>query len=198
MNRSGMAALLLAGLAVLPACGSGHPASTARPAASQGPESVRIGPFTQVFATALPAGTAQAGVIESFREAQILWTRSDRAWRLVAPVIAYVTGPARVNLSRSVANDKAAGLVPAGTDRMFMTRVTAVNGGTATVTTCDNDSKFREVNPRTGKPDPAMTVPPDQSYLFETWHMARVSGHWAITSFSVAQLPDPRADPCQP
>ena len=195
MSRSGpAAALLLAGSLALSACGAG-----ASPASGGGPpESVRIGPYTQVFATALPTNAAQAKVMEGFREAQVLWIRSDSAMHLVAPVTSYVTGQARTDLTGAVTAGRTNDLVPAGTDRFFMTRVTAIADRSATVATCDDGSKYREENPGTGRINPAYTAPADQAYLFETWHMAQLSGHWAIASFSLITLPDRRAQPCQP
>jgi hypothetical protein len=173
-------------------------ATTASPASVSVPASVRISGYTQVFATPLPASAAQAVVIESFREAEVLWTRSQIAWRLVAPATQYITGVARSHLSASVARGKQEGVIPAGGDRLFMTRVTAINGRSATVTTCDDGTKFREKDASTGQIDPAFTGKPDQDYLFETWHLVGMSGHWAISTFTVAELPDKSADHCQP
>ena len=84
MSRPGaITALALSGLFVLSACGSGEPAShTAARVASV----VHIGPYTQVFASPLPANPAQAGVVEGFREGQVLWNRSENAQHLVSPV----------------------------------------------------------------------------------------------------------------
>ena len=89
-------------------------------------------------------------------------------------------------------------LVPAGADRFFLTRVTAIAGSRATLTTCDDGSKFKEENPRTGKVDARFLPSPGQAYVFETWRMVRLSGHWAITALSVATLPSRTAEPCQP
>jgi hypothetical protein len=93
MNRSRIVPtlLLLSPLLALTACGSApastpSTASTAKAAVVSVPASVRMGGFTQMFATALPASPAQRSIIESFREAQVLWSRSTIAWRLVAPV----------------------------------------------------------------------------------------------------------------
>jgi len=178
------------------ACGS--PAPSTRPVAAGSTSSVRIGPFTQVFATSLPADPAQAKIITDFREAQVLWVKSNSAWHLVAPIAAYVTGDALSHLDAATAHDKSADVVPAGTDRLFLTRVTAIAGSTATVTTCDDSSKYEFENPSTRQVNPAFTPPRDQAYLFETWHMVQLSAHWAISSFSVATLPDRAAQPCQP
>jgi hypothetical protein len=207
MKRSGVATLLvlLSGLVALSACGSGHSAGTKstassvrRPAISV-PATVRIGTsFTQVFATALPANAAQADVIEGFREGQVSWTRSEIAWRLVAPTTEYVAGSALGHLNDAIAALKARGIVPTGQDRLFMTRVTAVKGRSATVTTCDDGSKFREAFASTGQVDSVFTAPADQDYISEVWSMAEVSGRWAIVSFSLALLPDASARPCQP
>lgn len=211
MNRpAAPVVLLLCGLLALSACGSGKstapragdtgPAASAAagPAVSGSQESVRIGVYTQVFATPIPTAPVPARVIEGFRKAQILWERSDIAMHLVAPVTDYVTAVALTHLIVAVTADKTRDVVPAGTDRFFMTRVTAITDRSATLTTCDDGSKFREQNPRTGKGDPAYTPHADQAYDFEIWHMVKRSGHWAIADFSLAFLPDPRAEPCQP
>jgi hypothetical protein len=66
------------------------------------------------------------------------------------------------------------------------------------VATCDDGSKFEEVNPRTGKVDASFLPSPGQEYLFETWQMVQLGGHWAITAVSLATLPAPSAEPCQP
>ncbi|HEY7146831.1 MAG TPA: hypothetical protein VH637_21515 [Streptosporangiaceae bacterium] len=188
-------ALALSGLLLVPACSSAKPAShTAIRVASV----VRIGPYTQVFASPLPANAAQAAVLEGFREGQVLWEKSQNRRSLVAPVRDYVTGQALTHLTAAVKNGQAHDLVPAGVDRFFMTRVTAMTGRGAVVATCDDGSKFREQNPRTGKTDPTSLPTPGQSYLFETWRMAQRSGHWAITALSVAPLPSRNAEPCQP
>jgi hypothetical protein len=151
-----------------------------------------------VFATPLPTNAAQAKVIVGFRAGQILWDKSDIAWRLVAPVTDYVTGDALKHLIAAMTAGKTHDLVPAGTDRYFMTRVTAITGRSAIVTTCDDGSKFTSDNPHTGQEVPGFKAPPNQAYIFETWHMVQLSGHWAITAFSLATLPDSRAAPCQP
>jgi hypothetical protein len=208
MIRSGaVLACCLSGLLAVSACGSGpaRPAST--PAASRAPgttapaapgssaESVRIGPYTQVFATPLPANPAQAKVMAGFREAQTLWDKSDYTWHLSAPVKEYVTGQALTHLIAAVTASRAHHLVPAGTERFFMTHVSGITGSTATVTTCDDGSKVTEENRQTGA---TYTTPPGQAYIFETWRMVKLSGHWAVTAFSLAVPPSARAAPCQP
>lgn len=200
-------ALCLSGLLAVSACGSGsaRPVSTA--AASHAPDttapaapgssaaSMRVGPYTQVFATPLPANPAQAKVIAGFRESQTLWERSDTTWRVGAPVKAYVTGQALTNLMRAVAALRARHLVPAGTERLFLTHVSGITGSTATVTTCDDGSKLKYENRKTGA---TITIPLDQAYVFETWRMVKLSGHWGVTAFSFATPPNPGAAPCQP
>jgi hypothetical protein len=151
-----------------------------------------------VFATPLPADPAQASVIEGFRKAQILWNKSENAWHLVPPVTEYVTGRALFHLLAAITASKARHLVPAGTDRLFSTRVTGITGRKATVATCDDGSKHKEENARTGRVDTAFAPQANQEYIFETWHMIMLSGHWAITDFTLAILPNPRAEPCQP
>jgi hypothetical protein len=188
-------ALMLGALVLLSACGGSKPAGDA---ATRVESVVHIGPYTQVFAGPLPANPAQAAVVEGFREGEVLWNKSEAAQRLVPPVRDYVTGQALSHLAAAVKSGKAGDLVPAGTDRLFTTRVTALTGPTAMVTTCDDGSKFREENPRTGKVDVSMPATPGQQYLFETWRMVRRGGRWAISAVSLALLPDPRAEPCQP
>jgi len=202
--------LCVSGLLILTACSlersvtpggnvtrSGTSASPV-PVANSSTESVRLGPFTQVFSTPLPASPAQAKVVAGFRVAQILWEKSNIAGHLVKPVKAYVIGEALYHLVTAMTVNKSHDLVPAGTDRMFKTRVTSLTGNTATVTTCDDGSKYREQNPRTGKVNAAYTPSLHQAYLFETWYMVYISGNWAISSFSVATYPDPSAQHCQP
>jgi len=211
MGRSGVTVVLfLSGLLLLAACSagsSGAPAArgtraassaTTAPAVASSAGSARIGPFTQEFSTPLPASPAQATVVTDFREAQILWMKSLVAWRLTAPVTGYVVGDALSHLETAISANKSHHLVPSGTDRMFMTRVTGINSGTATVTTCDDSSKYEEQDPGTGQVNAAYTPSRDQAYLSETWQLVRLSGHWAISSFSIASLPDQAARPCQP
>jgi hypothetical protein len=196
MSRHGaFTALVLSGLLVLSACSSGKPASNV---AVRVGSVVHVGRYTQVFASPLPANPAQAAVAEGFREGWVLWDKSQNARHLVPPVREYVTGQALSHLAATVKAGKARDLVPAGVDRFFMTRVTAITGRKAIIATCDDGSKFREQNPRTGKVDAAFLPSPGQAYVFETWQMIQLSGHWAITAFSVATLPSRRAEPCQP
>lgn len=189
------AALGLCGLLVLPACGSGGPPQqTLLRVASV----VHAGPYTQVFASPVPAKPAQAAVVEGFREGMVLWDRSENAGRLVPPVRDYVTGQALTHLGDAMKANKQRDLVPAGTDRLFRTRVTSITGHGAVVATCDDGSGFKEQNPRTGKVDTSFVPTPGQAYLSETWRMVQRGGHWAITAFSVATLPSRTAEPCQP
>jgi hypothetical protein len=202
MARGGViiAVLVMCGLLV-PACGS--PSSPAPMKISPPPittETVRIDRFTQIFDTPLPADPAQASVVEGFRAAMILWDKSSETMRLVSPVTAYVTGSALRGLKRVVAGVGmvSANVVPGGTDRFFKTHVTVISGASATIATCDDGSKYEEVNASTGVPDPAFSPPASQQYLFETWQMIRLGGHWAISAVSPVTLPDSRAKPCQP
>jgi hypothetical protein len=99
--------------------------------------------------TPLPADSAQASVIEGFRAGLILWDKSQEEQKLVSPVTSDVTGAALTNLKKSLTQELTPGqqIGPAGIDRNFKTRVTALSGASATVTTCDNGSKFDEANP---------------------------------------------------
>ena len=161
MSR-GLAVLLASAVLVLSACSdgkSGVPSpggptsaiSTPAQAVSGSAESVHVGSETEVFDSPLPASPAKAKVIKDFRKAQILWDKSDTAQHLAAPVTDYVTGEALAHLRDAVAAARQQDLVPAGADRMFKTRVTILSARNATVATCDDGSKFREKNPRTGR-----------------------------------------------
>ena len=197
----------LSGLLALSACGSGEaPAaatagtsrapSTTSPAAPGGSaESVHVGRYTVVFASPLPANPVQAKVIEGFREAQSLWDKSDSTWRLAGPVRQYVTGDALTYLIDAVTASRAHHLVLAGGERFFLTHVSGITDGTATITTCDDGSKVKEENPQTGA---TFTTPPAKAYALETWHMVKLSGHWGVTAYSLDMPPSPRAAPCQP
>jgi len=208
MSR-GLVVFFVAAVLILSACGgakTGAPSpssaksavSAPDPVASGSAESVRVGSETEVFDSPLPTGPAEAEVVEDFREAQILWDESETAQHLVAPVTDYVTGGALAHLRDAVAATSQQDLVPAGADRMFKTRVTILSARSATITTCDDGSKFREKNRRTGRVDAQFNAPPDQQYLFETWRMMRLSAHWAITGLSLASLPKLAANHCQP
>ncbi len=158
----------------------------------------RLGPFPEIFATPLPANPARAKVLTGFQMAEILWAKSEYAWRLVPPVREYVTGNALTHLMAAMGSLKANDVVPTGKDRLFMTSVTAMTDTAATVTTCDDGSKYAAENPVTGKINPAYSPSANQAYLFETWHMVLLSGRWVISSFSLAALPSAGAKHCQP
>jgi hypothetical protein len=196
MSRRGASvALVLSGLLMLPACGSGQLAGHG---AIRVASVVHIGPYTQVFASPLPANPILADVVEAFREGEVLWNESENARHLVPVARDYVTGQALTHLAAALKAGREHDLVPAGVDRLFMTRVTTIAGRSATVTTCDDASKFKEQNPSTGQVDTSFLSPPGQEYLFETWRMVQRSGHWAITAVSLATLPNRSAEACQP
>ena len=109
-----------------------------------------------------------------------------------------MTGRALSHLLATTAAFKARHLVPAGTDRLFRTRVTGITGRTAAIATCDDGSKYKQENPRTGHVDKTSSPPASQQYLFEKWRLVRRARHWAVASFTIAIFPDPRARPCQP
>jgi hypothetical protein len=162
-------------------------------------QTVRIGRYTQVFDAPLPADPAQAGVVEGFRMGMILWTKSQESMMLVPPVTTYITGAALSGLRDSLVRLKADTVVPAGADRFFRTSAAVTSATSATISTCDDGSKTEAVNPSTGVPDPAYSPAAGQQYMFETWPMTRLGGHWAISAPpSLVMLPDSRAKPCQP
>jgi hypothetical protein len=178
--------------AVSPAGSSGHAVGAAT-------VPIRVGQFKflQKFAASRAASPAQALVLMRFREAEVLWEESDMAGQFVTPVQDYVTGSALQHLELAIAGAHALNAVPAGSDRMYMTQVTSLASDRATVTTCDDGSHFQSVNRQTGKPDPALAPPPDQQFLFETWHLTRLATGWALATFTVASLPSASAKACQ-
>ncbi|MBO0814363.1 MAG: hypothetical protein J2P30_04310 [Actinobacteria bacterium] len=205
--------LMLSASLALPACspaGTVSDPTATRPAHASAPASpahrastsaaVRhAGAQTLIFETPLPSDSVQAAVIRDFRTAQVLWVRSDTAHRLVAPIRSYLT---RNELRRlaggSIRQFKITGDVPAGSDRMFQTRVTVLSAHRADISTCDDSSGYRAKNLATGNVDTQYNSPPNKQYLYETWHMTRLGAHWAIASVAPVTLPDPRAKPCQP
>lgn len=195
MRRCGsIVTAAVCGLVLVAACGPGTTA--AHPA--DGLESVRIGPYTQVFGSAPSADPVRALAVQGFRKGMILWDRSEFALRLVAPVRDYVTGQALSALIAGMRFGRERDVVPAGTDRLFMTRVASAAGSRAVITTCDDGSRFREQNRRTGRVNPALTAEPQQQYISETWRMGLLHGHWAITGLTLASLPSQSAERCQP
>ena len=204
--------LMLFATLALPACSPAgtvsHPAATRSahasapaspaPAGSTSAAVLHAGAQTLIFETPLPSDSAQAAVIRDFRKAQVLWVRSDTAYRLVAPIRSYLAGMELRRIAGSIRQFKTTGDVPAGTDRMFQTRVTVLSAHRADISTCDDASGYRAKNPATGHLDSRYTAPANQQYLYEIWHMTRLGAHWAITNLTLAMLPDPRAKPCQP
>jgi hypothetical protein len=190
-----------ASLILLAGCSAASPGAT-RPSAggttptSGSPYSVRIGPYTQVYATPLPANSAQARVIAGFRTAQILWGRSNEALRPVAPVTDYVTGSALTDMNAALTAGRQNDYVPSGIERFFDTKVAQISSSAAKVTTCDDGSKYFTKDLSTGRELPH--APGTQLYLFEIWDMVPLSGHWAIAAFNLITLPDRRAAACQP
>jgi hypothetical protein len=212
MGRGGViiVGLAIGGLLLASGCSSGSSGSagsarssgtsSSPTAATVTADSVRVGRLTEIFDGPLPADSAQASVIEGFRAGLILWDKSQEEQKLVSPVTSDVTGAALSNLKKSLTQELTPGqqIVPAGIDRNFKTGVAALSGASATVTTCDDGSKFDEVNPGTGVVNTAYNATPDQEYLFVTWQMTRLDGHWAISVVTPVYLPNALAKPCQP
>lgn len=214
MFRSGAGiALSAAALLILSACSSGtpsaattassHPMHRKVPPAVLMPAvpvvaSVRIGPYVQEFGTPLPRNRAAARVIESFREAKDLWTASLIGRHPARLISLYLTAGAFRRFRRALWEVHRTGLEPSGVDLLFDTRVLALSNAGATVMTCDDESRITATYQSTGQLQPASSVPVDQAYLFEIWHLVPLAGHWAIKGYSVYPLPDEGAEQCQP
>jgi hypothetical protein len=159
MIRTAVSVALVAfGFAGLSGCGSGHRAAIpAKPGASPSatisapPDAVGINAFTQLFGTPLPADPAAARVMASFREAMVLWGESTGNLFLAPSVTDYVVGDARKHLNAVLAIEKKDNYLPAGTDRLWDTKVTAITTGSATLTTCD-DGQTHQVIVAGGRP----------------------------------------------
>ena len=145
----------------------------------------------------LPADPARAKVVTGFERGFLLWDESQENFGLVSPVTSWVTGSALSTLKRTLVNEAQFEEVPAGIDRFFNTSVTALSGSEATLVTCDDGSKANLENPRTHAIDPT-PVPLDQQYLYITWGMTQLSGHWAIKSLTVAPSSSAEAKSCLP
>jgi hypothetical protein len=212
MNRLAVTTLAGAAGMLLAACSSTHAPAPARkivatvaPAGSPTPVSrtgalppFRVGPLTQVFATPLPVSRGQRAVLTGFRTALLYWTRSGYAWRNVPGTTSYIIGPALQHVEAGERGLQSQGVVLGGTDRLFKTRVIGSSGPTASVLTCDDAAKVVEQDRATGIVVPQAGIPASDNYIFETYVLARHSGHWAIMSVSTAVLPQAAARLCQP
>jgi hypothetical protein len=163
------------------------------------PNTVQIGKFTEEFTTPLPTNSAELKVAADFREAMVLWDLSQEKRALVPPVTSYITSNMLATLKQTLTTFKKQNEIPAGTDRFFKTTVVAVTSPTATVTSCDDGSKYTEINSVTGVVDPAfVNVPLDQQYIFVTWNMTLRAGHWSLASISALTPPAAAAKQCLP
>jgi hypothetical protein len=211
MSRRRVLLLLpaLAALAAVSACsssGNSSPASggatssrAVSSAAGASTPSVQVGLLTEWFDTPLPSDQAQAAVVEDFRQGLLLYDKSQEDFSLVSPVTSWVTGSALTDLKQTLSTLEKNELVPAGVDRLFRTGVTALSGSAATITTCDDGSKYNEQNPRTHAISPSSEhLPLNQEYIFITWDMTRADGHWAIRSITIASSSSAAAKSCLP
>jgi hypothetical protein len=172
----------------------GSPSPTTR-AASEDSATVRINPrYVQVFSAPLPADPAQAAVISGFRESIVLWDQSEVALRLAGATKEYVAGDALANLRGALQTYTKYSLIPIGVDRLFNTKVASFTTKSATVTTCDDGTKWDTASRTTGKALPA--APASQQYAFESFTMSPVDGHWSISSVTIVSFPDQRVKSC--
>jgi hypothetical protein len=201
------AALFASGLIALSACSS--PVQTAhtlpvvretspQPSAvpdSAVPDSVRISSrYTEEFSTPVPADPRQAAVIRGFRESQILFDQAEVTLRVTPVMLEYVTGKAVTLLHKIVSNATSDNMVPVGVDRLYDTKITSLAASTATVTSCDDGSRFNQADRTTGQT--AAPVPVSQQYIFVIFGMRLVAGRWALSSLTVVSYPDQRVKAC--
>jgi hypothetical protein len=218
-GRSAFLLFVLASVISVAACGSADSGggshasgassgSTAAPTPSisappgtvvTGPSTVRMGRFTEIFGTPLPSDPAEVKVAADFREAMVLWDVSQEKRALVPPVTSYVTGAALTTLKTTLTTFNKQNLIPAGTDRLFKTDIVAVTNPAATITSCDDGSKFTEINPVTHAVDPSfVNMSLDDQYAYVTWDMSLRAGHWAFTSIAALSSPVGAAKQCLP
>jgi hypothetical protein len=158
---------------------------------------VRIGPYAQEFGTPLPADAAQALVIASFRDSQVLWFQSLLAGHALPLLSDYVVGTAFADFLKAAHGGNTGGMEPSGRDLLFDIRVTGLSKNDAAVATCDYDAHTTSSYRTTGKLVPGSAPPSTQDYRSQTWHLVRESKHWALASFSIALLPSPAARQCE-
>jgi hypothetical protein len=213
MSRmAALLALAASSLIALSSCSGGQPASgtstvtatgariaTSPASATAGPvgttgDLVRVGPLTLDFATTLPTDQAKAKVIEGWRQSQVIWDQSIQAWRVLATASAYVKGKAFTGLRAAVATDVGYHVILTGTNRFYDTNVTSLTADGATVTSCDDSANAIDENPSTGQKFPHNAS--DILVFFVIWQLAPVTGHWAISSYSLVAAPDPRERVC--
>jgi len=213
-------ALVAAGLLTVSACSSGQPApaaskvsvssaqptgspSTASPAPSPSLSTSPAGAalrvhissaFIEEFDTPLPADPAQAKVIAGFRNAMVAWDQASVTLRVTGRQAQYVTGSALATLRKTVRAAAQDNLVQVGTDHLYDTKITSITGTKATVTTCDDGSAWNQADRTTGQTQ--APVPVTQQYIFVTFYMVPLDGHWAYTDLTVTTYPDQRAKTC--
>ena len=170
------------------------PATGASPAGAA-PLSVPISSrYSEVFATPLPADPAQAAVIAGFRKSQILWDQSTVALRVVATTTEYVTGGALTSLDKVLRSFTQNNLVPVGVDRLFDTKITSRTADGATLTSCDDGTRYNVADRATGQAEPP--APASQEYAFATFTMRPVDSRWALSSVTAVTIPDQRVKAC--
>jgi hypothetical protein len=158
---------------------------------------VQIGPYAQEFGTPLPADAAQAEIIASFRDSQVLWFQSIFAEHALPLLKQYVVGTAFADFLKAVRATNGGGIEPSGRDLLFDIHVTGLSKNEAAVATCDYHAHTASLYRTTGKLVPGSTPSSTQDYQSQTWHLVRESKHWALASFSVALLPSPAARQCE-
>jgi hypothetical protein len=198
-------------LLALTSCSSGHPARSADSGANsqpqrtrsagspspsnQAPLTIRIySHYVEVFATPLPADRAKAAVISGFRQSQVLWDKSTVALHLVGVTRDYVTGRALTTLKTLLRTFTKNNIIPVGADRYFDTKITSLTADSATVTSCDDGTRYNVANRTTGQREPP--APASKQYAFAIFTMSRVGGRWATSSVSGVGYPDKRVKAC--
>jgi hypothetical protein len=186
-------ALVASGLIALTACSSGSPS----PGATGGPPlTVHVSSkYTEEFATPVPAGSTQAAVISGWRESQVIWDQATITLHKPATTTEYITKNALGTLDKAVQGLTEANLVPVGTDRFFDTKITSMATNSATVTSCDDGSRYEMDDRTTGKQQ--SPTPLSQDYLYVVFDMIPLDGRWALSSLTVVENPDKRAKACE-
>jgi hypothetical protein len=133
-------------------------------------------------------------VITGFRNSQILWDQSSVALRVVGTTKEYVTGSALTLLYKVLQNLTKNNIVPVGIDRLFDTKITSLMADSATVTSCDDGTRYNVADRTSGQT--MAPAPSSQQYTFVVFTMRPVNGRWAISSVAVSSFPDQRVKAC--
>lgn len=151
--------------------------------------------LTLRFDSPLPADPAQAKVISGFRQASIALEESYEEVRLAPGATSYLTGGVLAGLKYELSVESQDGKVPAGEVAYYLTRVITVDGASAVVTTCEDNSQYVQ-RYASSKALAGGVGPASQLYPFVTLTMTPLDGHWAVAAAQAVDEPAAAEQPC--